>query len=46
MRHFIKLLRLRLLQIEMQGYETASNKAALYRVAPQEARLRAEVAPL
>lgn len=42
----LKLLRLRLLHIEMHGYELAGNHAAIRRVAPDEARLRAEIATL
>ena len=46
MTHLLKLLRLRWLQIEMDGYVIAGNFAAIYRVAPEEARLRAELTPL
>lgn len=42
-RRLVKLVRLRLLQIEIHGYEIAGNHAAIRRAVADEARLRAEV---
>lgn len=36
MTRFLKLIRLRLLQIELDGFETAGNTAAARRIAPEE----------
>lgn len=41
-----RVIRHRLIQIELDGYERVGNTAAARRIAPTEARLRAELSPL
>lgn len=43
MSRFLKTLRLRLLQIELDGFERAGNTKRARAIAPREALLRAEL---